>query len=68
MGLHTSNELLKDYLDVIENVVLYIGPCTSRCAEVWIKYLLHGVPTHIDLETIRQQREGYCPSIKLQDS
>jgi hypothetical protein len=44
--LHSSNEGLKEYLDAIENAVKYIGPATARFSTLWLKFLLHGVPTH----------------------
>jgi hypothetical protein len=60
-----SDEGLAEYLFQIEKAVVYIGPTTARSAEVWSKFLRHGVPSHLELETIRQQVEGYCVAIKL---
>jgi hypothetical protein len=64
-ALHSSNEGLDEHLETIEKAVNYIGLATARCDAVWSEFLLHGVPTHLELETIRNQVEGYCSGIKL---
>jgi uncharacterized coiled-coil protein SlyX len=64
-ALHSSNEGLEEYFEMIETAVTYIGPATARCSGVWTKFLLHGVPTHLELESIRQQVEGYCAGVSL---
>jgi hypothetical protein len=64
-GLHETNEDLDDYLDVITKSVEFIGPATASLSVPWTKFLLHGVPTHLDLEVIRRDVEGYCSGAKL---
>jgi hypothetical protein len=49
-GLHETNEDLDDYLDIITKSVEFIGPATASLSVPWTKFLLHGVPTYLDLE------------------
>jgi hypothetical protein len=65
-GLHDeTNEDLDDYLDVITKSVEFIGPATASLSVPWTKFLLHGVPTQLDLEVIRCDVTGYCSGAKL---
>jgi hypothetical protein len=64
-GLHENNEDLDDYLGVITKSVEVIGPATASLSVPWTKFLLHGVPTHLDLELIRRDVEGYCSGAML---
>jgi hypothetical protein len=59
------HEDLDDYLDVIRKLVEFIGPETASLSVPWTKFLLHGVPTRLDLEVIRHDVEGYCSGAKL---
>jgi hypothetical protein len=64
-GLHTSNENLAGFLTLIEDTLTFIGPASAQLSSPWTKFLLHGVPTQMELSTIRRDVEQYCPSIKL---
>jgi hypothetical protein len=64
-NLHETNEDLGDYLEVIRKEFTFIGPASATLLVPWTKFLLHGVPTHLDLETIRRDVEGYCSGAKL---
>jgi hypothetical protein len=64
-ALHSSNEGLDEYFETIEKAVSYIAPGTGRCLAIWTKFLLHGVPTHLDVESIRQQVKGYSAGVSL---
>jgi hypothetical protein len=64
-GLHETNEDLGDYLEVIAKTLTFIGPASATLSVPWTKFLLHGVPTHLELETIRRDVEGYCSGAKL---
>jgi hypothetical protein len=64
-GLHETNEDLGDYLEVITKALTFIGPASATLPVPWTKFLLHGVPTHLELETIRRDVEGYCSGAKL---
>jgi hypothetical protein len=50
-GLYDSNEDFAEYLSNIEKVVEFIGPATVTLPAPWTKFLLHGVPTCMDVET-----------------
>jgi hypothetical protein len=50
---------------VIIKSVEFIGLATASLSVPWTKFLLHGVPTHLDLEVIRCDVEGYCSGAKL---
>jgi hypothetical protein len=54
-GLHETNE----DLEVIAKALTFIGPASATLSVPWTKFLLHGVPTHLELETIRRDVEGY---------
>lgn len=64
-GLHDTNSDLVDYLDLIETTLSFIGPAKATATTPWSKFLLHGVPTHLQLETIRRDVEAYCNGHKL---
>jgi hypothetical protein len=64
-GLHETNEDLGDYPEVIGKALTFIGPASATLSVPWTKFLLHGVPTQLDLETIRKDVEGYCSGAKL---
>jgi hypothetical protein len=64
-GLHDTNENLAGYLTTIEDSVKFIGIGNAALLAPWTKFLLHGVPTQLDLATIRRDVENYCPGVKL---
>jgi hypothetical protein len=64
-ALHETNKDLGDYLEVIAKALTFIGPASATLSVPWTKFLGHGVPTHLELETIRRDVEGYCPEAKL---
>lgn len=64
-GLHDCNSDLVGYLADIEDSLAFIGPATATISAPWSKFLLHGVPTHLALETIRRDVEAYCHNHKL---
>jgi hypothetical protein len=43
---------------VIIKSVEFIGPETASLSVPWTEFLLHGVPTHLDLEVTRRDVEG----------
>jgi hypothetical protein len=64
-ALHSTHEGRVEYLTTIEKAVSYIGPATAKCSAVWSKFLQYGVPTHMSLDSIRAQVEGFTSSLKL---
>jgi hypothetical protein len=64
-ALHSTHEGLEEYLTTIEKAVSYIGPATAKCSAIWSKFLLHGVPTHMSLDSIRAQVEGFTSGLRL---
>jgi hypothetical protein len=64
-GLHETNENLAGYLVTIEDSLRFILNGSAKLQEPWTKFLLHGVPTKLDLDTIRRDVENYCPTVKL---
>jgi hypothetical protein len=64
-ALHSTHDGLEDYSTTIEKAVSYIGPATAKCSAVWSKFLLHGVPTHMSLDSIRSQVEGFTSGLRL---
>jgi hypothetical protein len=53
------------YLNIIVDAVKFLGPATARINERWSKFLIHGVPTHSSLESIRYDIETNYASLKL---
>jgi hypothetical protein len=64
-GLYDSNEDFAEYLSNIEKVVEFVGPATGTLPAPWTKFLLYGVPTCMDLETIRRDTEAFIPGRAL---
>jgi hypothetical protein len=64
-SLHETNEDLDDYLDIITKSVEFIGPATASLSVPWTKFLLYEVQTHLDLEVISREIEGYFSGAKL---
>ena len=64
-GLHDTNENLAGYLVTIEDSLKFIGSCNAKLCAPWSKFLLHGVPTSMELDVIRRDVEEYCPGAKL---
>ena len=67
-GLYDTNSDLTEHTNVIEETLEFIGIGKATLLAPWTKYLLHGVPTQMDLNTIRRDVESYCPGVKLGQS
>lgn len=55
----------ESYLSIISQPLTYLGTPAARVRERWSKFLLHGVPTDTELETIRTDIETTYPMIRL---
>ena len=64
-GLHDTNADLAGYLVTIEDALGFIGQPNASLSAPWSKFLLHGVPTQLDLASIRRDVENNCPGVKL---
>jgi hypothetical protein len=65
MGLHDHNTDFVGSLSYIEDALSFLGKAKAQLRQPWTKFLLHGVPTSLDLETIRNSVEEYCQGVKL---
>ena len=65
MGLQDCNTDFVGCLSIIEEALQYLGQASASLRVPWTKYLLHGVPSQMELETIRRDVEAYCPGAKL---
>jgi hypothetical protein len=54
-----------NYLEVISKALTFTGPTSTTLLVPWTKFLLHGVPTHLELEIIQRDIEEYCSGAKL---
>jgi hypothetical protein len=50
---------------MVTKLVGFIRPATASLSVPWTKFLLHEVPTYLDLEVIRRDIEGYGSGAKL---
>ena len=64
-SLYSTNENLAGYLVTIEEALQFIGPASAKLSAPWSKFLLHGVPTQMDMATVRRDVESYCHTVKL---
>jgi hypothetical protein len=59
-----TNADYEAYLPTIVDTLTFIGTGKATISEPWTKYLLHGVPTSMDLEEIRDDVENWYTRIK----
>jgi hypothetical protein len=64
-GLYDSNEDFAEYLSNIEKAVEFVCPATATLPAPRTKFLLHSVPTYMDLEIIRRDTEAFIPGRAL---
>jgi hypothetical protein len=64
-ALHETSADLEIYRPIITEALKFIGPAVAKIPEPWTKFILHGVPTYLELEEIRRDVEDWNPKIKL---
>jgi hypothetical protein len=56
-ALHETSADLEIYWSIITEALKFIGPAVAKISEPWTKFILHGVPTYLELEEIHRDVE-----------